>query len=187
MAPLENITFSAGTAPEPEPLSYVVAALILAICAMLAWRRRRASPAQREHSRWERTAIASLPFAAAMVILMMLPSSVGEDEPIALLAGVALVGFLLFGLVAFVVIAMIELALRRAHLSRSGGWLVAAPPIFAAAFTLLCAGVSLALGRDFSEELRWDVLQLPAITAGSGLIWWSCLPARPAEVGRLFE
>jgi hypothetical protein len=187
MAPLENIAISAGPAPEPEPLSYVVAALVLASCAMLAWRRRRPSPAQREHGRWERTAVGSLPFAAAMATLMMLPSSVGEGEPVALLVGVAMVGFLLSGLVAFVVIAMIELTLRRAHLSRSRRWLIAAPPIFAVAFTLLLAGVSLSFGQDLSEPLRWDMLQLPAITTGSALIWWSCLPARPSEVGRLFE
>ena len=165
-----------------DPLTYGLAVFILGACALLAWRRREFSPAQRVHGRWSRAAISSLFFAGSGVVLMM---SVNREDSIGMTLGIAMFGFVLFGLAAFLLICLIEIAIWRIGPSRSRRWLAAAPILFAIAFTFLFVGLSLAFGRDI--DAGWDLLQLLAIVVGASLVWWSYLPARSTEVGRLFE
>jgi hypothetical protein len=96
-------------------------------------------------------------------------------------------GFFMIGIVAFLLVALIEIATARAHASRSRGWLIAAPAIFALAFILPLVIVTLGFGPGPGEVLTWDLLQLLALSIGAGLVWWSYLPVIPAEVAPLFE
>jgi hypothetical protein len=186
-SPPETITFTVGAAPSGfEPLPYVLAALILIACALVAWRRGRLVPAGSRPNRWERVAISSLAFAVAMAILMT-AENLDEEQSIALTWGGAILGSFLFALVAMIPIGMIDLVASRARPSRSRRWLILAPSAFAAVFVVLFLAVNFAMGLAFIDGLNWDVLQLIAISAGAGLIWWSYLPARPSGVGHVFE
>jgi hypothetical protein len=182
-----HVTVNVGASPEFDPISYALAALILAACAVLAWRRSRFSPAQEGQHRWRRVAISSGSFAAAVAIMMLLPANEGANGSLSMVLAISMFAFILCGVAAFLVISLIELAVWRARASRSRVWLIAAPLIFAVAFTGLGVVPGLALGQGFSGVLGWDLLQFLALSTGAGLIWWSHLPTLPAEVGQVFE
>ena len=167
-------------------MNFVLAGLILAACALLAWRRARISPVQRGTNRWGRVAISSLSFAIGMTILTIPPLIQGVGS-VAVLLPVAIVACILFGLVAFFLISVIEFILWRAWASRSRGWLLAAPAIFAAAFMPLPVAVAFAAGPGLSVLFGWELLQFLCISTGAGFIWWSHLPPLQAEVGPVFE
>lgn len=167
-----------------DPQSYVLAVLMLAVFALLAWRRRRYSPAQRPQGRWSRAAISSLFFAGSVSILTV---SENLGDPIGSLLGITVIGFILFAAAAFLMIAVIEFAIWRARASRTKRWLFGAPLLFSVACAILLVATSLGLGMEFSEAIGWDLVQFFAIAVGVSFIWWSYLPTRPTEVSRLFE
>src|SRR5215210_7280801 len=141
-----TVTLNNGANAGFDPMSYVLAAVILVACAVLAWRRSTSPPAQGGQNRWGSVAISSLTFAASLAMLMFLPSSRGFGFSIAMVLVVTMIGFLMFGIVAFFLVSLIELATWRVRASRSHGWLIAAPCIFALTFILPFVVIGLVIG-----------------------------------------
>ncbi|HEY5722714.1 MAG TPA: hypothetical protein VIT45_10365 [Allosphingosinicella sp.] len=103
------------------------------------------------------------------------------------LAGLAIGGFLLCGLASFVMASVIEVAIWRARASRTRRWLMTAPILFGLAFPIPLVAVSLGVGGSLKDIFDWSLLRLIAVAVAASFIWWSYLPPRSTEVGRLFE
>ena len=172
--------------PEPDPwLGLGVALVVLAAAGWLAWRRGRAGAAADAPGRFVRIFYAAATFGVAMALLL------GADEaqragltwrflPMIALAAAVLV------IVALILFGLVDFWLGLAGPRRSRRWLVAAAAAFVLFVTACFAVAGWAIGEP-EGLIDPAMLQILAIAAAAGLVWWAHLPAPRAEVASRFE
>jgi len=172
--------------PEPDPwLGLGVALLVLAAAGWLAWRRGRAGAAADAPGRFVRIFYAAATFGGAMALLLGADEAARAGLTWRFLPMMALAAALLT-VIALILFGLVDFWLGLAGPRRSRLWLAAALAAFVLFVTACFAIAGWAIGEP-EGLIHPAMLQILAIAAAAGTVWWAHLPPPRQDVATRFE